>query len=439
MNYSLHYNTDIYSKAQAWRMLNHLEQILSSLFNHALCSIAEIEILTQEDKLYLLQSLNDTKSDYPSDITILDLFELQADKTPGNSALVINETTLSYQRLNELSNELSHYLLHKYSIKPNDMIGIELERSEWMIISLLAILKCGAAYVPIDPDYPDERKQFIKEDAKLELIITDQEITKFKEKHQEEQFSSTNPHVHIDPNNLAYVIYTSGSTGVPKGCMLTHTSLVNYIDWINVYNKGEEYNVVDIFSSLSFDFTVTSLFGGLTLGKTLHLHSSKEDLSNVLQSIVLNPKSAWIKLTPAHIKLIDDSVLKSASSKIFIVGGEALTTDQILHLQKNEGCIIYNEYGPTEATVGCIVKKITESAEPFIGKPIQNTEVLLLDESERLVPYGSIGEICISGVCLSKGYLNRPELTAEKFKKHPYKAHKQIYRTGDLGRWREDV
>jgi amino acid adenylation domain-containing protein len=438
INYSLNYNCDIYTERQIQHFLDHLLFILETIDRCDQVSISNYDILLDSDKKYLLEGLNDTKSDFPKDNTIVDLFLSQVQMTSSEVAIKYENIEISYQQLNELSNELSHYLLYKYEIKPNDLIGIELEHSEWMIISLLAILKCGAAYVPIDPEYPDERKQFIKKDAKLELIISDQELIDFKKLHQKEQFPSTNPHVDIDPANLAYIIYTSGSTGVPKGCMVTHTSLVNYIDWIKVYNKGEQYNVVDIFSSLSFDFTVTSLFGGLTLGKTLRLHSSKEDLSNVLHTIVLDPKSAWIKLTPAHIKLIDESVLKSAGSKIFIIGGEALTTDQILHLQKNEDCVIYNEYGPTEATVGCIVKKIATAAEPFIGKPIQNTEVILLDESDRLVPFGSIGEICISGVCLSKGYLNRPELTAEKFKNHPYKAHEQIYRTGDLGRWRED-
>ena len=438
INYSLNYNCDIYTERQIQHFLDHLLFILETIHRCDQVSISNYDILLDSDKKYLLEGLNDTKSDFPKDNTIVDLFLSQVQMTSSEVAIKYENIEISYQQLNELSNELSHYLLYKYEIKPNDLIGIELEHSEWMIISLLAILKCGAAYVPIDPEYPDERKQFIKKDAKLELIISDQELIDFKKLHQKEQFPSTNPHVDIDPANLAYIIYTSGSTGVPKGCMVTHTSLVNYIDWIKVYNKGEQYNVVDIFSSLSFDFTVTSLFGGLTLGKTLRLHSSKEDLSNVLHTIVLDPKSAWIKLTPAHIKLIDESVLKSAGSKIFIIGGEALTTDQILHLQKNEDCVIYNEYGPTEATVGCIVKKIATAAEPFIGKPIQNTEVILLDESDRLVPFGSIGEICISGICLSKGYLNRAELTAEKFKNHPYKAHEQIYRTGDLGRWRED-
>ncbi|NDB84528.1 MAG: non-ribosomal peptide synthetase, partial [Alphaproteobacteria bacterium] len=190
--------------------------------------------------------------------------------------------------------------------------------------------------------------------------------------------------------------------------------------------------------SLSFDFTVTSLFGALTEGKTLRIYDSKEDLSSQLREIVLNPESGWIKLTPAHINLIDDQSLQSARSKVFVLGGEALTEEQIKHLRKNAGCRIYNEYGPTEATVGCIVKDITEDNIPHIGRPIPNSEVYLTDSTHQLVPYGSIGEICIGGVGLARGYLNRPELTKEKFITNPYNPTERLYRTGDLGRWRED-
>jgi acyl-coenzyme A synthetase/AMP-(fatty) acid ligase/acyl carrier protein len=180
------------------------------------------------------------------------------------------------------------------------------------------------------------------------------------------------------------------------------------------------------------------LFGALTQGKTLRIYDSKEDLSQQLKAIVLNPNSGWIKLTPAHINLIEEKTLKAARKKVFVLGGEALTKEQIKHLRHNEGCRIYNEYGPTEATVGCIVKEIGEDNEPFIGTPIPNGEVYLTDSTNHLVPYGSIGEICIGGIGLARGYLNRPELTKEKFIANPYNPSERFYRTGDLGRWRED-
>jgi len=401
-------------------------------------AISNYDILSDADRFYLLDKLNTTKSTYPEGKTIKDLFLMQVDKTPSSIALKYEDKEISYHTLNVLSNQLAHYLVSEYKIGPGKLVGIELERSEWMVISLLAIIKSGGAYVPIDPEYPEHRKLFIKQDANLGIIINAQELSKFNDLSRSVNYSESPLQLQISPEDLAYVIYTSGSTGLPKGCMVTNASVVNYVDWIKIYDKGADYGVVDIFSSLSFDFTVTSLFGGLTQGKTLHIHNPKDDLSNVLRKIVENPLSAWIKLTPAHVKLIEESTLESSTSKVFIIGGEALTSDQIIHLQKNRGCLIYNEYGPTEATVGCIVKEITASHEPFIGSPIQNTEVLLLDTEQCLVPFGSVGEICISGVCLAKGYLNRPELTKEKFIAHPYKPGNRVYRTGDLGRWRAD-
>jgi amino acid adenylation domain-containing protein len=210
------------------------------------------------------------------------------------------------------------------------------------------------------------------------------------------------------------------------------------LEWAKEFSRDITYGEVDFFSSLSFDFTVTSLFGALTEGKTLRVYASTEDLSQQLNQIVSNSESGWIKLTPAHINLIDEQTLVTSRSKVFVLGGEALTEEQIKHLRKNQGCRIYNEYGPTESTVGCIVKEISEDNEPFIGTPIPNSEVYLTDSTHHLVPYGSIGEICIGGVGLARGYLNRPQLTKEKFITNPYNPTQRLYRTGDLGRWRED-
>jgi amino acid adenylation domain-containing protein/non-ribosomal peptide synthase protein (TIGR01720 family) len=234
------------------------------------------------------------------------------------------------------------------------------------------------------------------------------------------------------------VIYTSGSTGNPKGCMLEHRGLVNYIEWTKNYNIHAEFSEVDFFSSLSFDFTVTSLFGSLLFGKTLRIYSSNEDLSLQLKQIILNENSAWVKLTPAHVSLIETETLRIARSKVFVLGGEALTVEQIKHLRKNRECTIFNEYGPTEATVGCIVKEISENNMPFIGQSLNNMEVVLLDSGLKLVPFGSVGEICISGIGLARGYINRDDLTLEKFIENPYHSGNRLYRTGDLGRWRED-
>jgi len=246
---------------------------------------------------------------------------------------------------------LAHYLQAEYGINKGDRVGIKLERSIAQVVSVLGVLKAGAAYVPIDTDYPKERIAFMEKDSDSKLIIDEEEWDQFN--LQRTLYSSQAPDVELTLDDAMYVIYTSGSTGTPKGCVLNYEGVSNYLEWTQEYSRGITYNEVDLFSSLSFDFTVTSLFGALTEGKALRIYDSKEDLSQQLRAIVLNPESGWLKLTPAHINLIDEQTLHAARSKVFVLGGEALSEDQIKHLRKNEGCRIYNEYGPTEATVGC--------------------------------------------------------------------------------------
>jgi len=269
---------------------------------------------------------------------------------PASAAIVWGSKELSYQELDDQVNRLAHYLQAEYGINKGDRVGIKLERSIAQVVSVLGVLKAGAAYVPIDTDYPKERIAFMEKDSDSKLIIDEEEWDQFN--LQRTLYSSQAPDVELTLDDAMYVIYTSGSTGTPKGCVLNYEGVSNYLEWTQEYSRGITYNEVDLFSSLSFDFTVTSLFGALTEGKALRIYDSKEDLSQQLRAIVLNPESGWLKLTPAHINLIDEQTLHAARSKVFVLGGEALSEDQIKHLRKNEGCRIYNEYGPTEATVG---------------------------------------------------------------------------------------
>jgi non-ribosomal peptide synthetase component F len=195
-------------------------------------SLTNFELLPQEEKTYLLETLNATQVDYPKDNTIVDLFEEQVEKTPAAIAIKFKDTELTYRELNEKSNQLAHYLITNYNIQPDELVGIELERSEWMVIGILAIIKSGGAYVPIDTEYPGQRKVFIKEDARLKLTINEDEITRFTQENEEKAYSKANPTPGISPGNLLYVIYTSGSTGNPKGCMLEHGGLVNRLAWM---------------------------------------------------------------------------------------------------------------------------------------------------------------------------------------------------------------
>ena len=430
------YNSNSYNSYILENIEKHWRKSVDWILFNSNCQISDLTILTTDEETYLLETLNDTKVAYPEDKTIVDLFEEQVAKTPDNIAIVFEDTKLSYRELNELSNQLGDYLRITYAIKPDDLIGIKLDRSEWMIISILGILKSGGAYVPIDPEYPQERIDYIIEDSQCKIVIDTEELEKFKQ--EQEKYSKENKQINLLPSNLMYCIYTSGSTGNPKGCLLEHLGVVNYLASTKIYQSDESKHEVAIFSTLSFDFTVTSVFGGLLTGKQLNIYTQSIDLTLSLNNIVSNPNSEVLKLTPAHIHLIEESSLVQSPPKSFVLGGEALSVEQIRKLKKNKGARIYNEYGPTEATVGCIVKEVSLDETPLIGKPIQNTSVYILDKHHQLLPYGSIGEICIGGVGLARGYLNREELTKEKFIENTYKPGERIYRTGDLGRWNED-
>ncbi|MFN4952393.1 MAG: non-ribosomal peptide synthetase, partial [Flavobacteriales bacterium] len=421
------YNRDIYSASQMHQMELHFSRVLQLLVDNKEIVLNELSVLESQDEQKQL-ALNPVEKSYDSS-TALDQFSAVVKNQGSSVALIEGNNKITYQELDQQSNRLANYLLTDYGINKGDRVGIKLDRSIAQVVSVLGVLKTGAAYVPIDTSYPKERIAYMEKDSDCKVVLDDEEWESFH--LQRTLYSTQTPDIEITPQDAMYVIYTSGSTGNPKGCVLNYEGVSNYLDWTKEYGKDLDYSEVDFFSSLSFDFTVTSLFGALTQGKALRMYDAKEDLSAQLNRIVLNHESGWIKLTPAHINLIDEETLQSARSKVFVLGGEALTEEQIKHLRKNQGCRIYNEYGPTEATVGCIVREIDSDDAPYIGTPIPNTEAYLLDNRHNLVPYGSIGEICIGGVGLARGYLNREELTREKFIENPYKPGERLYRTGD--------
>ncbi|MFN5633875.1 MAG: condensation domain-containing protein, partial [Flavobacteriia bacterium] len=332
------YNESTYSPKLIKRLGNHLIKVLCELNenfdkNSSVASFIDNEQIEQFKQLNPLPSTFDQR-------TVLERFGESVKTKSKSRAIVWGNKELSYQELEEQSNRLANYLQTEYGINKGDRVGIKLERSIAQVVSVLGVLKTGAAYVPIDTDYPKERIAFMDQDSDSKVIIDDEEWDQFN--LQRTLYSSQSPQVQLTADDAMYVIYTSGSTGTPKGCVLNYEGVSNYLEWTKEYSRDIAYSEVDFFSSLSFDFTVTSLFGALTEGKTLRMYDSKEDLSQQLREIVLNPESGWIKLTPAHINLIDAHTLESARSKVFVLGGEALTEEQIKHLRKNQGCRIYN-------------------------------------------------------------------------------------------------
>ena len=407
-----------------------------------------IKVLTEEDERYLLETLNDTKSEYPQDSTIIDLFNSQVLRSPEKVAVICGDRRLTYSELNAVSNQLSHYLIENYSISPDDLIGIELDRSEWMVIGILGILKSGGAYVPINPDYPSERKAFIYEDAGLKAVLTESELERFNQKKA--TFPTTSPDTGLRADNLIYVIYTSGSTGVPKGCMLEHRGIVNRLTWMQKSYELTERDSILQKTTFTFDVSVWELiWWSLQGASVVMLEPGGEKQPEKIISAVAFSQVTVMHFVPSMLGVFleylthsKDDLNRLSSLRQVYTSGEAL---QVEHVRRFKELLpevkLMNLYGPTEASIDVSYYSCDQSNENNIpiGRPIDNILLYVLESAtQRLVPYGSVGEICIGGVGLARGYLNRLDLTREKFIDNPYRKGEKLYRTGDLGRWRED-
>ena len=366
-------------------------------------------------------------------------------------AVKFDGATYTYGELDEKATKLAAYLHHECTIGPGELVGIMLDRSEHVIISILGILKAGAAYVPVDPAYPGDRKGFIFQDTAMKLLITQSEYIYELLDFKGEIFCIDNQFDDIDnvpsmdslsqAKDPAYIIYTSGSSGTPKGCVITNDNLFNYIQWANTfYFKKISNPVFGLFTSLSFDLTITSIFCSLTRGGCLYIYKQQDPLSKILKhSFEANSGINCIKLTPAHINMLEGLDIRSETMLCAIVGGEEVKPHHVTILKKIHPSIdVYNEYGPTEATVGCVVAKLEENEPITIGKPIANTKIFLLDRSGGLCPVGVPGEITISGKGVARGYFNNTELTYNKFIPDPYIQDAYMYRSGDTGKWLPD-
>ncbi|WP_157643365.1 non-ribosomal peptide synthetase, partial [Burkholderia ubonensis] len=421
-------------------------------FEHLDKTVGDIESIPAEERR-MLAAFNETAAAGPSHPTVVGMFEAQVARTPDAPALVTDSSLMTYADLNARANGLAHQLVNHYGVGPESLVGIMLDRSEAMIVAILGVLKAGAAFVPLDTAYPAERINHILGDTGLSLLLTqssqlaqwyeyagvtlllDQELPGWTP-------LPDNPPRRAAPEHLAYVIYTSGSTGKPKGCLLEHRNLAHYISWaVGYYFPEGETGSFGLYSSLCFDFTLTNVFCPLVRGKSLRIYPQSESIDTILARM-FQPGSGvdTLKLTPTHIHLLEYMNLGRSGVRKVIVGGEELTPQHIATLRKIDPAIeIYNEYGPTEATVGCIVKLVEDAPSTvLIGRPISNTRVYIVDEALRPVPIGVPGEICIAGHGLARGYHKRPDVTAAKFVENPLPGEQRIYRTGDIGRWLPD-
>lgn len=445
------YKTKNISHSMAASVGRHLIKILNEIITNGEKKIRALELLTEEESKELLYSFNDTASQMWQNETVLSLFEKQAALYPDKVAVHVAGKEINYARLNEVAGKIAAYLLQIYHVQPGMPVALLLDREAYLIPCMLGILKAGAAYLPIDPAYPPERINSILADSLTQVLIT-------RTKHLHPSFRVPEGCMNLDEilnevtgmtpvitakeksgNSLAYIIYTSGSTGKPKGVMIAHASLMNYITWAASVYTGQEPATFPLYSSIAFDLTVTSVFLPLVTGNTIDVYEN-DDKSVLIEKVVRDNKADIIKLTPSHLKILKEgfAVLPSLPVvKKLIVGGENLPASLAKDIYElfSGNVEIYNEYGPTEATVGCMIYKYNPadifSSVP-IGKPINNTQIYILDKYLKPSPPGVSGELYISGMGLATGYYQNNTLTAERFIDNPFVNGSKMYKTGDL-------
>lgn len=446
----LEYCTSLYNRKTIERFGKHFVNIIDKIIQNRDIKLSEIEIIDDQKRKEFVYEKNQTRCDYPQNKAIHELFEEQVDKTPEDIALEFEDEEMTYRELNDRANRLALVLREK-GVSQNTIVALMMERSFEIIIGILGVLKAGGAYLPIDLDYPKERKDFMLKDSEVKVIITRNEECKGLDFNGEiinvddmslgqeiaREYSSIS-----SSSDLAYVIFTSGSTGKPKGAMIEHKGLVNYICWARKTYIGEEKFDFPLYSSISFDLTVTSIFTPLISGNKIVIYG-KNDKGMLIHKVVEDNKVDIVKLTPTHMKMLEDRDLSGSRIKKLIVGGEELKTQLARNIcNAKEGELeIYNEYGPTEAVVGCMVHRFDINSDDEsvpIGIPGDNVKIYLLDEDLKPVPQGIIGEIYISGDGLARGYLNREDMTAERFIINPFEGGMRMYKTGDLAKWDDE-
>lgn len=442
------YDTGRFTQDTIERMAGHLQTILTGIATEPLQRVTQLPILTTEEQHQLLVEWNNTEADYPLDKSLHQLFEEQVAQNPEGIAVIFEDQKLTYQQLNNRGNQLAHCLRDK-GVNPESLVGIFMERSLEMVIGLLGILKAGGAYVPLEPDYPTERLGDILSDSGVSLVLTQESLGDFLPQTGAEllcldrdwekiaTYSPENPFNLTTPENLAYVIYTSGSTGKPKGVLISHRGLMNLICW---HQDAFEITPLDKTTQLArsaFDAAVWELWPCLTAGASLVLVKPEimQSPPELRDWLIAQEITVSFLPTPLVEKILSLEWDENIALRIILTGGDKLHHYPSVSMPFK----LINNYGPTENTVvttSGIVPDYEEgnSSSPSIGKPISNTKIYILDQNLQPLPIGVPGELHISSVGLARGYLNRLELTKEKFISNPFNSG-ILYKTGDLVRY----
>ncbi|MEM6613698.1 MAG: amino acid adenylation domain-containing protein [Cyanobacteria bacterium P01_C01_bin.72] len=464
---SFYYDAGLFEASDVQSLAEQFNTLVLSILKHPGDAISQLDILSESEQQKILVDFNQTKTDFSPQQTIPQRFEVQAAKTPQATALNCQGQQLTYQQLNQRANQLAHYL-QSQGISTEDLVALYLEPSLETIVGLLGILKAGAAYVPLDSNLPPERLAWMLQDTQARVILTQQQLasnlpefpakiicldTDWKIIQQENEHNLRSV---AQLGNLAYVIYTSGSTGKPKGVGIEHQQISNYLNSILAKiapgNDDDNWAMVSTFGA---DLGNTMLFPALCTGGCLHLISfadatDGEALGRYFQQHQID----YLKITPSHLAalLLVPQPELILPRQTLIVGGEVLNWSLVNKIKSlAPECDILNHYGPTETTVGVITYpvEVSSARSPAqtvpIGKPLANTQIFILDEQLQPLPLGIPGEIHIGGMQVSRGYLNQPELTQEKFITNPSAkllldadTENRLYKTGDLGKYLPD-
>ncbi|QED47026.1 non-ribosomal peptide synthetase [Cytobacillus dafuensis] len=443
------YSTALFSKDEMKIMSSHFVNILEEIVKDTDQPLSSIEMISEAERYTLLHDLN-PKTVAGVERTVHQRFEEQVTHTPAQIAVISSGREYTYQEINERANRMAR-ALQNMNVEKGDRIGVMVKRSEDLIIALLAVLKTGAAYVPIDPDYPEDRIAYMVHDSNTKYIMTDVRegrLSSFDEKLcllsdlADQSEDGSNLEVDVLATELAYIIYTSGSTGKPKGVMVEHRSVHNFIEGMSECVKMASGDKVLALTTVSFDIFVTETFLPLAKGACVIMASEEEQQDPaLLSSLIMDNEVTTIQATPSRIKgllMYPEGEECLETVKVMIVGGEALPPTLLQSLQAYTNLTIYNAYGPSETSVWSTIKNVTSDHEVTIGQPIRNTRCYIVGPHNRFQPIGVLGELCIAGSGVSRGYLNRPELTASKFVEDPFMTGETMYKTGDLARWLPD-
>ncbi|RKH18898.1 amino acid adenylation domain-containing protein [Corallococcus sp. CA047B] len=452
---SLEYNTDLFDAETVERLAGHYQTLLKGIVAEPEQSVSRLPLLTEAEHLQLVRTFNQTRTDFPREHCIHELFEAQAKKTPDAVAVVFEDQRLTYRELDQRANQLGHHL-RSMGVGPEVLVGLCVERSLELVVGLLGILKAGGAYLPLDPNYPEERLAFMLEDTGTPLLLT--------QRHLVERLPARRPQVLLldeglssmagesipapvsgaGPESLAYVVYTSGSTGRPKGVCVVHRGVVRLVKETRYAHFSETETFLHL-ASLSFDASTFELWGPLLNGGRLVVFPVERPTLATIGEVVRREGVTTLWLTASLFNAVMDAqpeVLRPLRQ--LLVGGEALSVPHVKRaLEVLPGVRLINGYGPTESTTFACCHTITEAdgvTSIPLGRPIANTEAYVLDRHARPVPVGVAGELYLGGDGLARGYLNRPELTAGAFVPHPFSAdpRARLYKTGDLVRVRPD-